>query len=153
MHTGRQPYRLDAAEAVDALRWSRPYAAISTGLSPGERLFFPVQLDGRRIIAVIETGSQLTALSTTAARALGLSDTLLAEDRSTTIQGATAGVLTSRVHRFAKLEVGTIVVRNPEIIVTDLKLGDADLVSGVDLLRSRRLWLSYGSRRIFVANP
>jgi predicted aspartyl protease len=133
--------------------WSHPYTTISTGLSRGQRLFFPVQLDGRRIIAVIDTGSQLTALSTTAARALGLSDTLLAQDRSITIQGATAGVLTSRVHRFGKLEVGTVVVRNPEIIVTDLKLADADLVLGVDFLRSRRFWLSYGSHRIFMANP
>jgi hypothetical protein len=46
-----------------------------------------------------------------------------------------------------------VVVRNPEIIVTDLKLADADLVLGVDFLISRRLWLSYGSRRIFLANP
>jgi len=29
----------------------------------------------------------------------------------------------------------------------------ADLVLGVDLLSSRRLWLSYGSRRIFISAP
>jgi hypothetical protein len=43
-----------------------------------------------------------------------------------------------------------MVVRDPEIIVTDLKLSDADLVLGVDFLSSRRLWLSYGSHRIFL---
>jgi predicted aspartyl protease len=133
--------------------WAGPYTAIDTDLSRGERLFFPVQFDGHRIIAVIDTGAQTTALSTARARALGLSEGLLARDRAVTTQGAAAELLTSRVHRFAKLEVGTVVVRNPEIIVTDLKLADADLVLGVDFLISRRLWLSYGSRRIFLANP
>jgi predicted aspartyl protease len=130
--------------------WAGPYTAISTGLSLGEHLFFPVRLDGHRIFAVVDTGSQITALSTTAAQALGLSEGLLARDRPVTIQGAAAEVLASRVHRFTKLEVGTMVVRDPEIIVTDLKLSDADLVLGVDFLSSRRLWLSYGSHRIFL---
>ena len=44
------------------------------------------------------------------------------------------------------------VLRNPEIVVADMKLREADLVLGVDLLSSRRLWLSYGSRRIFISS-
>jgi len=41
---------------------------------------------------------------------------------------------------------------DPEIVVADMKLREADLVLGVDLLSSRRLWLSYGSRRIFISS-
>ena len=66
-------------------------------------------------------------------------------------QGAAAELLTSRVHRFAKLEIGPMVIQDPEVIVTDLKLGDADLILGIDFLSSRRIWLSYGSRRIFLS--
>ena len=122
-----------------------------TGVSRGVRLFFPAQLDDKRIVAVIATGSQFTHLSTSMARTLGLSEPVLARDRTVTLHDATGAVLTSRVHRFAKLEVGGILVRNPEINVTDLKLTEADIVMGVDFLSSRRLWLSYGSRRIFLS--
>lgn len=132
--------------------WAGPYTAIATGLSRGEHLFFPVQLDGHRIIAYVDTGSQITALSTTMAHALGLSDGMLARDRSVTTRDVAAELLASHVHRFAKLEVGAEVVRNPEVVVTDLKLDDADMVLGVDFLSSRRLWLSYGSRRIFLSS-
>jgi hypothetical protein len=49
------------------------------------------------------------------------------------------------------LEIGPMVIQDPEVIVTDLKLGDADLILGIDFLSSRRIWLSYGSRRIFLS--
>ena len=132
--------------------WSVPYTAISTGLSRGERLFFPVQLDGHQFTAFVDTGSQVTVLSTNTTGTLGLTEGLLSRDRSVIVRGAAAEQVASRVHRFAKLEVGTVVVPNPEIIVTDVKLSDADMVLGIDFLRSRRLWLSYGSRRIFFSS-
>ncbi len=68
-----------------------------------------------------------------------------------TTQGVAGEPLSSRVHRFERLEVGALVIRNPELVVTDLKLNEADIVLGIDFLSSRRLWLSYGSRGIFVS--
>jgi len=35
--------------------------------------------------------------------------------------------------------------------VTDVMLSDADLVLGIDFLKSRRLWLSYGSQQLFLS--
>ena len=136
-----------------APNWAGPYTSVSTGVSRGERLFFPVQLDGHRLTAVIDTGSQFTVLATASARALGLTEGQLSRDRSVSTQGVAGEPLSSRVHRFGRLEVGALIIRNPEVVVTDLKLNEADIVLGVDFLSSRRLWLSYGSRRIFVANP
>jgi hypothetical protein len=68
------------------------------------------------------------------------------------MQGVAGNPLSSRLHRFGKLELGNLVLRNPEIVVTDVNITEADLVLGVDFLSSRRVWLSYGSRRIFIAN-
>ena len=144
-------YRKQTCEAA-APNWAGPYVSVSTGLSRGERLFFPVLLDGHRLTAVIDTGSQVTVLATAAARALGLTEGHLTRDRSTTTQGVAGEPLSARVHRFAKLEVGALMIRNPEVVVTDLKLNEADIVLGVDFLSSRRLWLSYGSRRIFLSS-
>jgi hypothetical protein len=65
--------------------------------------------------------------------------------------GAAAGQLSSHAHRFSSLEIAGEIVRNPEIVVADVKLSDADLVLGIDFLISRRIWLSYGSERIFLS--
>ena len=130
--------------------WTEPYARIGVGRSRGDHLFFPVQLDGRRTDAFVDTGSQFTVLSTRAALALGVSAAVLARDRVATVHGAAAEQLAAHVHRFSQLEIGTETIRNPEIIVTDVRLIDADLVLGIDFLRPRRIWLSYGSQQIFI---
>ena len=130
--------------------WTEPYARINAGRSSGDHLFFAVQLDGRRTGAFVDTGSQFTVLSTQAALALGVGATALARDRMATVRGAAAEQLAARVHRFSQLEIGTETIRNPEIIVTDVRLSDADLVLGIDFLRPRRIWFSYGSQQIFI---
>jgi hypothetical protein len=62
-------------------------------------------------------------------------------------------VVKSRTHRFARLQVGGETLRDRAIIVTNLRLQDADLILGVDFLQQRRMWLSYGSRQIFLSRP
>jgi len=130
--------------------WTQPYARINAGRSMGGHLFFPVQLDGRRTDAFVDTGSQFTVLSTRAALALGVSATVLARDRVATVRGVAAEQLAAHVHRFSQLQIGAETIRDPEIIVTDVRLSDADLVLGIDFLRPRRVWLSYGSQQIFI---
>src|SRR6516165_7155493 len=130
--------------------WTQPYARINAGRSMGGHLFFPVQLDGRRTDAFVDTGSQFTVLSTRAALALGVSAAVLARDRVATVRGAAAEQLAAHVDRFAQLEIAAETIRNPEIIVTDVMLRDADLVLGIDFLRPRRIWFSYGSQQIFI---
>jgi predicted aspartyl protease len=135
----------DAAPA-----WTEPYARIGTGRSFGGHLFFPVQLDEHRIDAFIDTGAQHTVLSMKAASALGVTGAALARDQTITLHGAAAEQLSARVHRFSQLQIGPQVVRNPELIVTDIRLNDADIVLGIDFLRSQRIWMSYGSQQIFL---
>jgi hypothetical protein len=48
--------------------------------------------------------------------------------------------------------VGPLVIANPEILVADVKVSEADMVLGIDFLLQRRLWLSYASRRVFLPN-
>ena len=132
--------------------WMQPYISLSTGLSRGEHLFFTVQLDGRPLTAFIDTGAQVTTISTAAARATGVTESVLFSDRPVTTQGIAAGPLSARLHRFAKLNVGPLVIANPEILVADVKVSEADMVLGIDFLLQRRLWLSYGSRRVFLPN-
>ena len=130
--------------------WADAHSKIEIGRSAiNGHMFFPVRLDNRKITATIDTGASRTTLSTTTAHAMGLTDAVLGRDRPGVTRGFGGGQLTSRIHRFANLTVGSVRLSDPEIVVTDLRLRGIDLILGLDFLRSRRLWLSYAGFRCF----
>jgi predicted aspartyl protease len=130
--------------------WAPPYTAIETGRSRGEHLFFPVRLDGREMTAFVDTGAQRSAVSAEAAGVLGVTGATLARDPRWHLHGATAGRVAGHLHRFASLQVGREAIGNPELVIAKLGLADADIILGFDFILPRRLWLSYGARRIFL---
>jgi predicted aspartyl protease len=133
--------------------WADAHSKIEIGRSATSgHMFFPVQLDRRKITATIDTGADRTSLSRAAAHAMGLTDAVLAGDRPSITRGFGGGQLTSRIHQFASLVVGNIRLNDPKIIVTDLQLRGIDMILGLDFLRSRRLWLSYSGFQIFLSN-
>ena len=131
--------------------WAEPYATIPARKTFSNHLSFPTQLDGRQIDTFIDTGAQLSVLSSKAALALGVTDAVLSRDRATVTLGAAAERLNSHLHRFSRIEIGGEVVRNPALIVADVSLKDGDLVLGIDFIAARRIWLSYGSQQIFLS--
>jgi predicted aspartyl protease len=137
--------------AIAGPPWSLAYTTIAVNRSLHDHLFFPVSLDGHRVAAFIDTGAELSAVDAAAALSLGVDAVELERDPVATLRGAGSEVVKSRAHRFARLEIGGEMLRDRVIVVTNLRLQDADLVLGVDYLRSRRVWLSYGSHQIFLA--
>ena len=131
--------------------WIGPYDTIVTGRSRSYNLFFPVRLDGHKLDAFIDTGSQVSVLSATAAHVFGVTNGGTDASRTGTLQGVAGEQLKAQVHRFSELEIGGQVLRNPELLLADVSLRDGDLVLGVDFLSARRVWFSYGVRRIFVS--
>lgn len=130
--------------------WSGPFATIEANKSLHDRLFFPVQLDGHPVAALIDTGAQLTTLDAESAQAVGLTTAVLARDPVTILRGAAAEMVKARAHRFARLQIDGETLRDLTIRVANLGLQDADLVLGADFLRWQRIWLSYRSHRIFL---
>ena len=55
-----------------------------------------------------------------------------------------------RVHRFDSLTVGGQRLAGAQIGVGDSQLRAPDMMLGLDYLRSRRVWVSYRTSRIFV---
>ena len=131
--------------------WNSRYVAIPVGQSADRHLFFPVQLDGRTITGIIDTGAQRSFLSEAAARSLGVTEAALARDPSSITQGISAERLPSLMHRFSGLKIGSELIRDPEFAVGNAKLGGADAILGIDFVLSRRIWLSYGSFAIFLS--
>jgi predicted aspartyl protease len=133
--------------------WADARSKIEIGRSAiNGHMFFPVQLDSRKISATIDTGAERTTLSRAAAHAMGLTDAILSRDPSGITRGFGGGQLSSHIHRFASLTVGNVRLSDPDIVVTDLQLRGIDLILGMDFLRSRRLWLSYAGFRVFLSD-
>jgi predicted aspartyl protease len=139
--------------AIAAPPWSQPFTAIPVNRSLHDHLFFPVILDGHKFASFIDTGAELSALDAGAARAVGVGDTALDQDPVANLRGAGSEVVKSRAHRFGRLQIGGETLSDRVIVVTNLRLQDADLVLGIDFLRLRRVWLSYASHQIFLARP
>jgi predicted aspartyl protease len=134
--------------------WAGPQSEIKIGRSAmNGHLFFPAQLDNRKITATLDTGAHRTTLPAATAHAMGITDAVLAQDPPRFTRGFGGGMLASRVHRFESLTVGNVRLNNPEIIVAaGLYVRGIDLILGIDFLRSRRLWLSYADFRMFLSN-
>src|SRR5207302_1256279 len=114
--------------------WVEPYVAIGGAGFPGGRLFFPVRLDGRRILAFIDTGAQMSTLSATTARTLGVTDAALSRDRPVTLRGIAAEQLGARAHHFSRLEIGNAVIEDPEFVVADVTFRNSDIILGADFI-------------------
>jgi len=113
--------------------------------SEGEALI-PVQINGRPVLALIDTGSRATILTEHAAQQLGL-DGPPSANVARGVDGAATPVRHLRVRA---LQVGKDILANAPISVSPLQLGRGDMLLGLDYLGLRRLWISYRMGRVVI---
>jgi predicted aspartyl protease len=135
------------------LPWRRGYAIVEGQFSRHRHIAFPITLDGQHLRAFIDTGAQVSLLDAAATRRLGVTAASLGADAPVEMQGVSTQVVTAREHRFGRLEMAEAVLLAPTVAVMPLRLDDADMLMGTDMLMRQRIWLSYAGRRIFVARP
>jgi predicted aspartyl protease len=133
--------------------WPREFEAIRAVGYPGAHLQFTAHLNGRGVVAVLDTGAQRTTITARAAERIGLSGAALTDDRPIIVRGAAAEQVPSRIYKFSHLKIGDLAIFEPEIVVANVNLGPADLVFGMDFLRTHRVWISHGARQIFFSRP
>jgi predicted aspartyl protease len=137
--------------AVGAPDWGTPYTVIDANRSVHDRLFFRATLDGKKVATIIDTGAQNSVIDTRFALAAGANPQVLSREPAKAVRGVSGGAGTpARPYRFRQLVIGDETLANPILLVAPLGLEDADLIVGADLLRDRRVRLSYRSHRIFL---
>jgi predicted aspartyl protease len=133
--------------------WRENFLVVeSTGPLRG-RILVPITLDGVNDMAVLDTGAQVTSVSERLALSTGLTRQELDRDPGGRSQGASANAVITRAHRFRSLQIGQTLIKNPVLAVLQLPEGRAGALLGANYLRGRRLWLSFASRRFFLAEP
>ena len=151
-------------ERASLAYWAKD--AIAVPLESGPRLQLWVAVNGKPLLAELETGTSVTVLSLEAATVAGL------EPQSA--GAAPGGCLGSRKNGldtwFAQLDsfsVGDEVIRQPKIRVTDLwrnmkadrtwsslprrLQGLADVVLGVDFLRAHRVYVAHSQSKLYFS--
>jgi predicted aspartyl protease len=129
--------------------WAAAGAVLQAQRSTRDHLIVPIRLNGIVLGATVDTGSEVTVLGTRAAARLGLAAPALARDIVIPVRGVTADG-TMRIHRFGELRLGPLQFRRPLIAVAPLPDFVGDALLGIDVLRTRRVWLSWSSERMWL---
>lgn len=130
--------------------WRGHYAMLDTTRSLSEHPFFPISVNGRRLSATLDTGAQRTVISARAAAAAGINATSLVAGSEIRTQGATGEIVPATLHTLRDARVGGVPIRTPVLVVPATLPRDIDALLGLDFLLRNRVWLSYGSRRLFI---
>jgi hypothetical protein len=134
--------------------WTTPYAAIPATTPMGAALVVPVLLDGRPLRALIDSGASASLITAPGMVRLGLTPELLARDPGGDGAGVGPAPVPMRRHPFSELRIGPDLTREPALWVASVRVVPVvDMLLGADWLRSRRVWLSFATKQVFVAAP
>ena len=134
------------------LPWSQPYDAIPTLRPARDMLMVPARLDGRVLLAQIDSGSASTLVLAPGMYRLGLTEAMLDDDGARLAQGFGPGGLMVHPRLFRQLAVGAEITLRPLLWVgPGHALNIVDMLIGADWLRPRLVWLSYATTQVFVA--
>ena len=135
----------------DFVPWEKPYKVASS--PPNRRKFFivPVELNGRPLRALVDTGAGSTRVDLTAAVAAGADKAVLQEGRKIAATGIGGLEMPARLYRFDSLDIADRKFRYLFLAVSDAPLSDGiDMLLGMDFWRQHRMWLSYQTGQVFI---
>ena len=115
--------------------------ALQMEITRAGEAFVPVRVNGRTLLAQLDSGSRATILSTAAARRLGL-DAPVSANTAPGIDGNRLPV----GHTRARLGLGDERAEDWPVSIAPLQLERGDMLLGLDRLGRRRVWLFYGAR-------
>jgi tetratricopeptide (TPR) repeat protein len=132
----------------------KPYTMLDLEGNP-DGIFRPhtiatVMLNGVKIKALFDSGAQSSLLSLATAKRLGITP----ETPGVEFVGNGGGLGTHRVPTwlatFDKIDIGGEAINKPRIRMSQLDLGNADMLIGVDFFLTHRMFVSNTTHRMFV---
>ncbi len=134
------------------LPWADKYASIPITVPPGDAIILPVSIDGKPLRAMLDSGATSSLLAAPGIYKLGLGQDTLSADPSTQISGLGPRAVTVHRHRFATLTVGNQTIDSPSLWAERIRLSPiVDMLLGADWLAGRRIWISFATKQLFVA--
>lgn len=114
------------------------------------RFLIPVQINGHSLWGILDTGATGTAISRGAALSAGIPESALDGGHVLASTDAFGKRTSNRKITFASVAIGPERFHNVAMPVADASFREGDLLIGQDYLRSRKVWLSPDTGRMFV---
>jgi predicted aspartyl protease len=150
-------YRIRWCERADP-PWDEPMTQIADISTRMGWLRMPFEVDGLEGTATVDTGASHTMITPRMVRRLGITDQILASDRTVQLHVIAGDDVQARIHRFHSVRIGPLMAHDVSMLVLareppTLTAGRhfADGVIGQDFLSSRRVWFSLRTGRLFVS--
>jgi predicted aspartyl protease len=135
----------------DFIPWTQPHFVVPLHTFERRHMAATVEFEGHPVTALIDWGARTTMMTAETAERLGVTAETLAHDPVGTSRGVDQHATTVHLHEFADLRIGAEKFRKVRISVGPLTLHDSGMLLGIDYASTRRIWLSYNSRQMFVA--
>ncbi len=123
--------------------------------APNERsVVVQVSIGGKRLRALLDSGSDSNIIFRGAAYRLGLDETALAGDRVGQMGGIGRRAVQVRQHVIEPVTIGDLTVRNmPVEISQEIHPGDFDMILGLDFFLRVHVWMSFSSHTVIMQFP
>jgi predicted aspartyl protease len=126
-------------------------AVLAMEVAQSGHVRFPVKVDGKTVIATLDTGAAVSVIGMNAARGLGVYQ---GSPELSPVAGRGRFQLYS--YPFQTLELGGVTVKYPQIAIANdgfLPGDGSDLVLGIDALAGLKLTIAYGQNRLYISAP
>jgi predicted aspartyl protease len=151
----------------EVVYWGEAYAAAPLIASPDDRILVQVRVNGKPIVAQMDTGAGASVLTRDAAALTGVTPTsagIVSEGRA---RGLGTAAEQAYAGRFDTFSFGDETIRNAELRISDLfghakMRGTGDLIAvpvtdepgmllGADFVRSHRIFLALDQHRVYAS--
>jgi hypothetical protein len=134
------------------LPWQDRYVSVPVTLPAENALIVPVTLDGTPLRALLDTGATSSLVAAPGIFRLGIQPASFAGDPADQVSGLGPHMVTMHRHTFRALRVGGETTAAPVIWIAPVHLTPiVDMLLGADWLATRRIWISFATRQLFVA--
>ena len=130
--------------------WTTPYMTVPLSITPSHRVTVPILLDGHEVEAVFDTGANGDSLSPDSASRAGLTNEIVGKDPLHDGAGVGGQPYKAPMHTFQTVKIGTQIYKNRDLNIIPLGSTEADMLLGEDYMRTRRFWLSYATKTLYI---
>jgi predicted aspartyl protease len=137
--------------------WAGKFDAIQGKRQLDGQLFIPVSLNRTSgnlnrvaINAVIDTGSSRSSIGIDTAHDVGVQEEELRSDRPGRFFGVSGIPVQAYEHHFDSFTVGQTTYHQAPVFIQDESFGVTQMLLGMDLLRWRKVWVSFGTEQVFL---
>ena len=114
-------------------------------------LVVPVEVNGKRLRALLDTGAGASLIAAPGMHRLGLTEAMLKADPGHELRGLGPRTMTSWRRSFASFKVGPDTLRDWPLWIAPTRLTPiADMLLGADWMEGRVIWISFATKQLFV---